>query len=208
MLMDATVPQHGGFKFIYVLPWDTHHLLVEDTAYADGPGVDTVRARAAIREDAAREGWQVQRVVREEVGSLPLPLGGSAEVFWATDVPRLGMRAGLFHPTTGYSLPDAVATAELLSAMNPFDAGGVYSGVRNFAVCRWNERGFFRLLNRLLFRAAAPEARVRVLEQFYQRPAPLIARFFAARLTTFDRLRVLSGRPPVPVLRALAHLRS
>ena len=45
-------------------------------------------------------------MVREECGSLPIPLGGDIGAFWRDDVVRLGMRAGLFHPTTGYSLPD------------------------------------------------------------------------------------------------------
>ena len=55
-------------------------------------------------------------------------------------------------------------------------------------------------------RAARPEARVDILEQFYGRPDDPIARFYGPRLTAGDRLRLLTGRPPVPVWRALAHL--
>lgn len=206
MIMDATVPQTGGFKFVYVLPWTADRLLVEDTAYADTPRVDQGAARRAIAAYAAAHGWRVAHVAREESGSLPIPLGGRIETFWAGDVPRIGMRAGLFHPTTGYSLPDAVAAASLLAAMDPIAPARVYSEMRAFATTCWQERAFFRLLNRWLFRAAAPEARVRVLEQFYGRPADLIARFYGARLTSMDRLRLVMGRPPVPVWRALAHL--
>ncbi len=207
VIMDATVPQVGGFKFVYVLPFSATRLLVEDTAYADTPGVNVSEGRAAIAAYVAARGWRVREIVREETGSLPIPLGGDVAAFWPDDVPRLGMRAGLFHPTTGYSLPDAVATADLVAAVNPLDANRVYSEVRHFATTRWRTRGFFRMLNRLLFRAAAPEARARVLEQFYRRSPELIARFYAGELTTVDRLRVLSGRPPVGVLRALANLR-
>jgi lycopene beta-cyclase len=206
MIMDATVPQTGAFKFVYVLPWKPDRLLVEDTAYADAPGVDQDGARRAIAAYAAAHGWRVAHIAREESGSLPVPLGGRIEAFWAGDVPRIGMRAGLFHPTTGYSLPDAVATASLLAAMDPTGPVRVYSEVRALATTRWQERGFFRLLNRWLFRAAEPEARVRVLEQFYGRPADLIGRFYGARLTPMDRVRLLAGRPPVPVWRALAHV--
>ncbi len=211
LIMDATVPQVGGFKFVYVLPFTPDRLLVEDTAYADTPGVDLPQARANVAAYVAAKGWRVREVVREESGSLPIPLGGSIDAFWTCDVPRIGMRAGLFHPTTGYSLPDAVATADLvadlLAHMNPLDAGRVYSEVRHFATTRWQARAFFRMLNRLLFRAAAPEARARVLEQFYRRAPDLIARFYAGELTTLDRLRVLAGRPPVSVRLALAHMR-
>ncbi len=210
-IMDATVPQDGAYKFVYVLPFSADRLLIEDTAYADTPGVDAASARAHIAAYAAANGWTIREVVREEAGSLPIPLGGRSDAFWAGDVPRIGMRAGLFHPTTGYSLPDAVATADLLadllSGVNLPDAARVYSEVRHFAATRWQTRGFFRMLNRLLFRAAAPNARARVLEQFYRRSPDLIARFYAGALTPFDRVRVLAGRPPVSVLRALAHLR-
>lgn len=206
MIMDATVPQTGAFKFAYVLPFSPTRLLVEDTAYADTPGVDATAARRALSAYIAREGWAVSHVVREETGSLPIPLGGRIDAFWAGDQPRIGMRAGLFHPTTGYSLPDAVATAEALAAMDLTAPERVYSGVRRLAERRWQERGFFRLLNRWLFRAAAPEARARVLALFYRRPPDLIARFYAGRLSAVDKLRLLTGRPPVPVTRALAHL--
>jgi lycopene beta-cyclase len=207
LIMDATVPQGDAYRFVYVLPFTADRLLVEDTAYADMPGVDVSRARAHIGAYAAARGWAIREVVREEVGSLPIPLGGRIDAFWPDDVPRLGLRAGLFHPTTGYSLPDAVATADLLAAVNPLDATRVYSEVRHFAATRWQARGFFRMLNRLLFRAALPAARLRVLEQFYRRSPDLIARFYAGTLTPFDRVRLLSGRPPVSVLRALTHMR-
>jgi lycopene beta-cyclase len=59
----------------------------------------------------------------------------------------------------------------------------------------------------MLFRAAEPSARYRVLEHFYRLPEPLIGRFYADALTRPDKLRILSGRPPVPIGKALAALR-
>lgn len=207
ILMDATVPQAGGFRFIYVLPWSARRVLVEDTLYADTPTIDRMTCRQAIADYVVRRGWAVRHVLREESGALPIPLGGRGEAFWPDQTVRIGMRAGLFHPTTGYSLPDAVATAELLAGMDLSDRDRVYQRVKQVALGKWRQRGFFRLLNRLLFRAARPAERFRVLEQFYQRPEPLIARFYAGHVTWLDRARVLAGRPPVPIGRALAHLR-
>lgn len=206
VIMDATVPQSGAFRFVYVLPFSPRRLLVEDTAYADEPGIDEARSRDALARYAAAQRWPAHAVVREETGSLPIPLGGDVAAFWAGDAPRIGMRAGLFHPTTGYSLPDAVDTADRLAAMDLSSPERVYSGMRALAERRWRERGFFRLLNRWLFRAAAPDARAQVLALFYRRPDDVIARFYGARLTAFDHIRLLAGRPPVPVARALAHL--
>jgi lycopene beta-cyclase len=205
ILMDATVPQVGGFRFIYVLPWGPRSALVEDTLYTDSPAVDRERCRSAIADYVRQRGWRIRSVGREEVGALPIPLEGRGEAFWpeAEGVVRLGVRAGLFHPTTGYSLPDAVTMADRLAGMDLRDAAGVYQKVRQISIDTWRSRGHFRLLNRLLFRAAEPEQRYRVLEQFYQRPEDLIARFYAGRSTWMDRARVFVGRPPVPIARAL-----
>ena len=42
-----------------------------------------------------------------------------------------------------------------------------------------------------------------MLEHFYRLPEPVIARFYAAKLTRLDKVRILTGKPPVPVLKAL-----
>jgi lycopene beta-cyclase len=207
MLMDATIPQVDGYRFIYVLPFDARRLLVEDTCYADTPAIDATRSRRAIAEYLERHGWRVAKTLREETGALPLPLGGRGETFWPDAQPRIGLRAGLFHPTTGYSLPDAVATAERLASLDLRDAAATAGALRAFALQRWRDRGFFRLLNRLLFRAARPDERARVLEQFHRRPVDLIERFYGARLTRTDQCRLLAGRPPVSLRRAIATFR-
>jgi lycopene beta-cyclase len=60
----------------------------------------------------------------------------------------------------------------------------------------------------MLFRAAAPRERYRVLEHFYRLDPALVGRFYAARSGARDKLRILSGKPPVPVTRALLALAS
>lgn len=62
------------------------------------------------------------------------------------------------------------------------------------------------MLTTMLFSAAHPQERYRVLERFYTLPEGLIERFYAARSTRFDRLRVLAGKPPVPLGAAIASL--
>ena len=137
---------------------------------------------------------------------LPIVLDGDIDKFWAQagdGVPRAGMRAGLFHGTTGYSLPQAVALADLVAGLPRLDSATVAAVIRAHSRRHWNSQGFFRLLNRLLFRAATPGERWRVLQHFYRLPGPLIDRFYAGRLRATDPLRILSGRPPVSLLRAL-----
>jgi len=55
----------------------------------------------------------------------------------------------------------------------------------------------------MLFRAAKPEMRYTVLQRFYGLKRPLIERFYAGQFTIFDKLRILIGKPPVPVTKAL-----
>jgi lycopene beta-cyclase len=112
LLMDATVEQVDGFRFVYVLPWTTHRLLIEDTYYTDDPELQPELLRARIGEYARDRGWPIAQVDDEEQGVLPIPLAGELDRLWrqhAPGVPTSGMRAGLFHHTTGYSLPGSSA---------------------------------------------------------------------------------------------------
>jgi lycopene beta-cyclase len=128
-------------------------------------------------------------------------MGGNFASYWSSggSVAKAGMRAGLFHPTTGYSLPDAVRLAIAIAA----DPRMTAEQARIYATARWSERGFYRMLDTMLFRAAAPDQRYRVLERFYRLSPHLIERFYAGRSTLFDMIRILSGKPPVPIGRAI-----
>jgi lycopene beta-cyclase len=209
ILMDATVPQVDGYRFIYTLPFDERSLLIEDTRYSDGADLDSEGMRTAILDYAESRGWSVSGVVEEEQGVLPIVLSGDIDAFWReapAGVPRSGMRAALFQPTTGYSLPDAMALADELGAIDSPSSAELDRVVRRRSRRAWRRSGFFRLLNRMLFHAAEPAERYRVLQRFYGLPEPLIRRFYAGRPTIGDRIRILTGKPPVPIHRALACL--
>ena len=51
---------------------------------------------------------------------LPIVLAGDMDRLLGPrrSVPRVGLRAALFHPTTGYSLPDAVRIAETIAGID------------------------------------------------------------------------------------------
>ncbi len=42
-----------------------------------------------------------------------------------------------------------------------------------------------------------------MLSHFYRLPQSLVERFYGDRLTLLDKARVLTGRPPVPIGRAV-----
>jgi lycopene beta-cyclase len=144
---------------------------------------------------------------REETGVLPVVIAGDFDAYWRSTgegIAKAGMRAGLFHPTTGYSLPDAVRLASAIADARDLSAEGLARLTRRHAERAWKARGFYRLLDAMLFRAAEPAQRYRVLERFYRLPEPLIRRFYAGRNTFGDKARILAGKPPVPIGRALS----
>lgn len=201
VLMDARVPQQGGYRFVYLLPFSPDTILVEDTVYADGDALDPNVLRSHINAYLAERGWAVKQVLREEHGVLPIMLAGSPDHHWyaAGGVAKAGVAAGLFHPTTGYSLPDAVRVADLIARTPDLSAASLFSALRAHALASWRRQGFYRLLNRMLFQAAAPAQRRAVMARFYGLPGPLIERFYGARSTGWDKLRILTGKPPVPL---------
>jgi lycopene beta-cyclase len=206
IVMDARVDQAGGYRFVYTLPFDDRTLLIEDTRYTDGAELDRDVFRQGVMDYAARQGWVIDEVLREEDGVLPVALDGDIAAHLTRMGPTAlsGLRAGLFHPTTGYSLPDAVRLADRVAS--GLQGASLTPDIRRHAGDVWAGRGFYRLLNRMLFRAARPEERYRVLERFYRLPQPLIERFYAAGSTLADKARILSGKPPVPIGAALTCL--
>ena len=206
ILMDATVPQEDGYRFVYVLPFAPDVMLIEDTYYSDGPGLDIAGLTRNIKAYAAARGWRIAEILRRESGVLPITLSGDICAFWNEATPGLppaGLRAGLFHPTTGFSLPDAVRLADRISVIPDLEVGAINRVIHEMSTARWNGNAFCRLLNRMLFLAGPAENRFVIMRRFYQLSEGLIGRFYAGDLTHFDKFRLLTGRPPVSIPRAI-----
>lgn len=209
VVMDARIEQADGYRFVYCLPFSANEVFVEDTYYADSPELDPPMLRRRLADYAAQHDWQIEAVTYEETGVLPVIAGGDFDAFWRAGhggPARAGTRAALVHPLTSYSLPDAVSFALHLTTLDNLSGASLERASHAWAAEHWRRGRFYRMLSRLLFGAAAPDARWRVLERFYRLPAPLIERFYAGRSTLTDKLRILAGRPPVPVGAALASL--
>lgn len=205
ILMDATVDQQQSYRFVYTLPLSADTLLIEDTHYQDSAALDSDKARQRIADYARMQGWQLKQLEREEQGSLPITLQGQPQAFRQQQGERLcsGLRAGLFHATTGYSLPLAATLADLIAESGRPTHRELHQLIGRFTARQWRRQRFFRVLNRMLFLAGRPERRWQVMQRFYQLDDGLIARFYAGRLTPVDMARILTGKPPVPVGEAL-----
>lgn len=204
IIMDATVDQTEGYRFVYSLPFSPDRLLVEDTYYTNSAALDVTALGTRIADYVAAQGWS-GTPIRQETGVLPILLGGEPDLFWpaADRVARLGLKGGFFHPTTGYSLPQAAANAIALAQLPDLGGPAIAAWTRTRFFDHWRGGGFYRLLNRLLFRAAEPEMRVNVFTHFYRLKDVLVSRFYAGKLTTRDKLRILTGKPPVPLTKAI-----
>lgn len=206
IVMDGTVEQADGFRFVYCLPFTPTRVFVEDTYYSDGRAVDLDALGARIDAYVAARGWRVRRVLREEGGVLPVVISGDFEAYWQSgghNVAKAGMRAGLFHSLTSYSLPDAVRTAILIADSGVTDGKALHDMLHRYARISWRKRRFYRMLTAMLFKAAEPDRRYRVIERFYRLNEGLVRRFYAGQSTLKDRARILTGKPPVPIGRAI-----
>jgi lycopene beta-cyclase len=209
IVMDATVKQIDGYRFVYVMPFSDTRLFVEDTYYSDSATLNVRAVSQRLDRHIADKGWTGE-TVREEQGVLPVAIGGDFEAYWRSGgakVAKAGMRAGLFHPTTGYSLPDAVRSACMIAGQRDFAGADLHRLTHDHARTTWEGRRFYRMLDAMLFRGAEPDNRYRVLQHFYRLDRKLIGRFYAGRSTTADKARILMGKPPIPIGRALQAIR-
>jgi lycopene beta-cyclase len=207
-VMDACLPQLDGYRFVYVLPFGPDRVLVEDTYYSNDAELDREAVSGRVRALAAERGL-LGSELRQEAGVLPILIGGDPDRFWPADDPvaRLGLAGGFFHATTGYSFGLALRLADELARLpGEFGSAELARWTRARFLRHWRETWYFRLLNRMLFHAAKPGERWRVFAHFYRLPAERIARFYAGELTPIDRMRILSGRPPVGIGAALKAL--
>jgi lycopene beta-cyclase len=207
LIMDATVDQLGGYRFVYVLPLGAHDLLVEDTYYQDTPLLDRAALSGRIDAYCRARGWE-GTIRGFETGVLPVITGGDPALHLAAaatpGVALAGARGLFTHPLTSYTLPFAAEVA--LAVARDADLPGDQLAARLAAMSRshWQATGFYRLLGTMLFGAAEPHRRVAIFERFYRLPEALVERFYAGKSTLADKARVLVGKPPVPVHKALA----
>jgi len=219
VIMDASVDQlapYGNgeaYRFVYVLPLSDNEVFIEDTYYADQPKMDAEVLKGRVAAYAHANGWKGE-VVDQEAGILPVISGGdfaaaTAEVA-IPGVALAGARGGFSHPLTSYTLPFAASNALAIAKMIARRPGLTGEELAVFCARRakrhWRATGYYRMLSRMLFEAAEPGKRVVVFEHFYALQGRLVERFYAGRSTWPDRLRILTGKPPVAIPRAIRAL--
>ncbi len=210
IIMDATVDQIDGYRFVYVLPLTPHRVLVEDTYYSDTPDLDFISLEARIMDYCHKNNISVKSVIRREHGSLPIPLTGlnpkaPCKQSKAGIVIEGGYRGDWYQRTTGYSFPIAAKLAEVIT--KHFTEGSLRSAVEELWQKHRVQSRTTTLLNHFLFRHFSYYDRWNSLSRFYKLPEKTIQRFYAGNLTLLDTFKIVSGRPPrgfkfIPKLRS------
>ncbi|MDZ4694804.1 MAG: lycopene beta-cyclase CrtY [Deltaproteobacteria bacterium] len=204
LLMDASVEQADGYRFVYTLPFSSHRLLVEDTYFSQNPRLDEEHIRVRLRHYLSSHGVSDFRIIREERGVLPMPWR-ERERAKDHDAVTIGYRGGFFHPATGYSLGQAVAVAEHIGqasagVQRDMIAPAVHNAVNTLRTELASDAAFARKLNFLAFVAArARGLRGLVFSRVYQMSESFLRRFYAARLTRRDRLALLARTARLPL---------
>lgn len=95
MDFDVGLPRPDALQFRYILPFDAHHALIEDTYFA----------RQRIQSGSSLGPWLrdlgPHTVTRRESGALPMSTGVGAQ--HAEGVTPIGLAAGSAKPSSGYA---------------------------------------------------------------------------------------------------------
>lgn len=203
VIMDATVEQIDGYRFFYLLPFSDHEMLVEDTYFSDTPHLSENEVGARIVDYIKEKGWRDYTLLRTEKGVLPMMMATDRQDQSA----KIGLGGGFAVAATGFTVPVAVKVADHIArAIQRGGATAAPAAIVEYRAKHIREEGYTRLLNRMFFRAAQPEKRYIVLQRFYGLGRGLIRRFYRNEMTRRDKCRILIGKPPVPVSKAMTHL--
>ena len=191
VLVDGTVEQGAGCRFLSALPLDGARLLVAMHTFsgASDPGG---AAGAALDAWVEGRGWTGGEIEHESRSALPVALGGDLPALWrigGARVARLGRRGGFFHPTSGSPLADAATAGLLLTRQRDFSGAALHDTLFDLAGALWKRREFYRGFNRILIGDKGCAA----IEGLCRLDSEMIAKFRGERLGLFDRRKVMAS---------------
>lgn len=207
-LMDSRVQQIDGYRFFYILPISETRLLIEDTYYSNHPTLKSERIESEILGYIQKKSWSIKQIYRREQGALPLPFEKSEPQILKNQVPLLGAESGSFHPLTGRAASSILKQIEAIRIRSNLTTSSINRILGQARYESESTSSYYRMLNKLMFKGTDSALRYKVLAHFYRLPAPLIERFYAGKSSIWDKIRILFGKPPIPVGRAIQILRA
>lgn len=188
VLMDSTISQRDKFRCIHYLPLTENRLLIKDQRYSDCEELNLFEMQQDLLKVITSHGWKVRKVIREESRSRAMPM--TSPCFRQEG--RVINLAGIFHDTTGCSLPAATRLIDQMVATS-FRLGELKEIVSSFRKESESDRKFLRFLNRSLIDSVPEEQHV-FFQNIYQLPRPTLERFLRGKLSFWDRSRIMLNR--------------
>lgn len=205
VVFDASVNHTDGFRFFYVLPLSPSTLLVENTFYSNNPLLETETIQDEIERYLKTIVPESSTCTYEETGTLALPISWDFKKN-ATKRLAIGLRGGFFNFVTGYSTPMAAQVADTLAKLDELNPGNVAKALDTLRNENEGQRRYELILNKLMFLGSNEKNRVNIFSRFYKMPVTTMERFYAGKLTTFDKARMLIEKPPIPISSAIKAL--
>ena len=185
VVFDSSVEQNEKFRHLYYLPIDSRRLLIKDFWIAQNKKIDADEMRKELQFIMRLKGWKIKRILTEDFGLGEFPVSSPV----IRQEGRVINLAGIFHDTTGCSIPAASRLIDRMTQTS-FRFGELKEVVKNFRNEEEADRKFFRFLNSQLL----VENDARVFEAVYSQPYPILERFSKGRLNLLDRPRITLGR--------------
>lgn len=190
VIFDGGVSQKERFRNLAYYPISERTLIVSDTWYSENQKIDLDEMRRALCESIYSKGWRINKIIREESGFSVLPI--SAPVI--REEGRVISLAGLFHDTTGCSVPSATELIDRLVSTS-FRFGELKEVVKNFRKESEADRQYFRYLNKQLIE----DNQSHLFEAIYSQSYPVLERFSKGKLSFLDRSRITFGKSHLKV---------
>jgi lycopene beta-cyclase len=172
---------HEELRNLHYLPLTETTLLITDYWYSDSKALNTNHMRGALSEFLEHKGWKLKRVIKETIGTSEIPMSHPR----VRQEGRVINLAGIFHDTTGCSIPLAVKLIDRM-VRTSFRFGELKEVVSTFRKEAEHDREFLRYMNRLLIEKRRPQ----IFEAIYSQPQNLIKRFSRGELNVADRYRI------------------
>jgi len=180
VMMDFSIPQSGHTQFMYVLPFDEKHAMVECTRFGTDP-ISDAEAENLLRSYIS-EHFGSFSITGVERGNIPMCSGRIAEIQQPLHWTNTGARAGNLKPSTGYSFMNSCAHAEAIA-------------MQKAASQKSSRYAFYdRLLLKLL--QQQPAQGKRIFEQLFHRiPIRKVLQFLREDISLWQELTILASLP-------------
>jgi lycopene beta-cyclase len=180
VMMDFSIPQQESTQFMYVLPFDACHALVECTRFGNEE-IQESDAAIILHEYISRH-YGAYVVHDVERGNIPMCSAAIERAEVPTPWVATGARAGNLKPSTGYSFLNACQHAAVI-------AGRAVPGVKKSRYAFYD-----RLLLKIL--ETQPFQGKRIFEQLFQKvPIPRVLGFLSEAASFGEEVFILSRLP-------------